>query len=61
MTTGDALTQLAFEYIRNQNKVYSSPAEFLATVNKIKLEFADLIELSPSELNKVVGLSLEKN
>lgn len=48
----DAITQLAFEYIRQQNKSYSSPAEFLVDVNKLICQFADLEELDPSELLK---------
>lgn len=57
----DAVTQFAFEYMRNQNENYSSPAEFLMAVNKIKCQFADLLECSPSELHKAVVDARETN
>ncbi|WP_145562582.1 YdiH family protein [Yersinia canariae] len=45
----DTAKQMAFEYIRTQNKEYS-PAEFLIAVRHFSAMFADLLELSPSEL-----------
>ncbi|MFV8800490.1 YdiH family protein [Yersinia sp. LJYL362] len=53
----DTAKQMAFEYIRTQNKEYS-PAEFLVAVRHFSAVFADLLEMSPSELLAEAGRSL---
>ncbi|WP_350318939.1 YdiH family protein [Lelliottia wanjuensis] len=46
------ITQLAFEYLRHNNSGLNvgNEAEFLVAVQKARARFADLLELSPSEL-----------
>jgi hypothetical protein len=55
MNTTITPTTLAFEYLRREEEENLTPAQFLIRFNQLKLEFADLMELTSLELREEIS------
>ncbi|WP_058909985.1 YdiH family protein [Entomohabitans teleogrylli] len=49
-------TTLAIEYLRSQNETLT-PAQYLTRVRQLRLEFADLLELTSVELLEEIAFA----
>ncbi len=54
MNTDITPTALAFEYLRREEESLT-PAQYLIRFNQLKLEFADLMELTSLELREEIS------